>query len=138
RTKRSGSPLARTSIEPSRESAMSLETTAKKFVELCNQGKNFDVMRSMYASDIVSVEADGKEWSGKDSVIQKSVDWGANTKIHSEKVEGPYHHGTEQFAVRFTFDITRDNKRETLEEIGVYTVKNDQITREEFFYEGQH
>jgi hypothetical protein len=28
---------------------MSVQTTARKFVELCNQGKNFDVMRTMYA-----------------------------------------------------------------------------------------
>jgi hypothetical protein len=49
---------------------MSLETTSKKFVELCNQGKNFDVMQSMYASDVISVEADGSQWSGKDSVIR--------------------------------------------------------------------
>jgi hypothetical protein len=120
---------------------MSLETTAKRFVELCNQGKNFDVMRSLYASDIVSVEADGRQWSGKDSVIKKSADWGAATTIHSEKAEGPYpHNGPDQFAVHFTFDVTRNDtgKRETLDEIAVYTVKDDQITREEFFYEGEH
>ena len=119
---------------------MSLETTAKKFVELCNQGKNFDVMRSMYASDVVSVEADGSQWSGKDSVIQKSVDWGASTTINSETAEGPYHHGPDQFAVHFTFEVTRNDtgKLETLDEIAIYTVKDDQITREEFFYEGEH
>jgi hypothetical protein len=127
-------------IEHSREFSMSLETTAKKFVDLCNQGKNFDVMRSMYASNIVSVEADGSQWSGRDSVIQKSVDWNATTTINSEKAEGPYHNGPDQFAVHFTFEVTRNDsgKRETLDEIAVYTVKDDQITREEFFYEGEH
>ena len=39
---------------------MSLQTVAHKFVELCRQGKNFDVMRTMYSLDIVSVEGDGK------------------------------------------------------------------------------
>ena len=28
--------------------------------------------------------------------------------------------------------------REALEEVGVYTVKNDKITREQFFYDGAH
>lgn len=119
---------------------MSLETTAKKFVELCNEGKNVDVMNSMYAPDIESIEADGSKWSGKDAVIQKSADWGAGTTILGEKVEGPYEHGADQFAVHFTFDVKRNDTgaRETLDEIAVYTVKDDQITREEFFYEGQH
>ena len=28
-------------------------------------------------------------------------------------------------------------KRITLEEVGVYTVENDQITREQFYYDGK-
>ena len=43
-----------------------------------------------------------------------------------------------QFAVHFTFEVTpkATGKRTTLEEVGVYTVKDDKITREQFFYEG--
>jgi hypothetical protein len=44
---------------------MSVRTVASKFVELCRQGKNFDVMRTMYAPDIISVEGDGKETAGQ-------------------------------------------------------------------------
>ena len=29
-------------------------------------------------------------------------------------------------------------QRLTLEEVALYTVKNDKITREQFFYEGEH
>ena len=29
-------------------------------------------------------------------------------------------------------------KRTTLTEVGIYTVKNDKITREQFFYDGAH
>ena len=43
---------------------MSLQSLARQFVDLCNQGKNFDVMKTMYADDIVSVEADGREDPG--------------------------------------------------------------------------
>ena len=44
---------------------MSLQTVAREFVDLCNQGRNFDVMRTMYAPDIVSVEGDGSETAGQ-------------------------------------------------------------------------
>lgn len=40
---------------------MSLKSIATQFVELCNQGRNFDVMRTMYAPNIISVEGDGKD-----------------------------------------------------------------------------
>lgn len=117
---------------------MSLETTAKKFVELCSQGKNFDVMNSMYADDIVSIEANGQQWSGKKDVIQKSAAWEAANDVNSEKAEGPYPSGPDQFAVHFTFDFTNKNtgEHQTLDEIALYTVEDDQITREQFFYEG--
>jgi len=117
---------------------MSLQTVARKFVELCNQGKNFDVMHTMYAPDIVSVEASGQETAGQAPVIQKSERWAANNTIHGEKVRGPFFNGTNQFAVHFTFEITPKStgKRITQEEVGVYTVKDDKITREQFFYEG--
>lgn len=36
---------------------MSLRTIGTNLVDLCNQGKNFEVMRTMYTPDIVSVEA---------------------------------------------------------------------------------
>jgi hypothetical protein len=119
---------------------MSLQSVASKFVDMCNQGKNFDVMETMYAADIVSVEGDGKETAGQGPVIQKSRVWQADNTIHSEKVLGPYYNGPSQFAVHFTFEVTRKStgERSTLEEVGVYTVKGDKITREQFFYDGEH
>ena len=120
---------------------MSLQTVGKKFVEMCNELKNFDVMRTMYAPDIVSVEGDGKETKGQQPVIHKSEVWQANNNIHGEKVRGPFFSGSNQFAVYYTFDITRKDtgNRETIEEVGLYTVnKDDKITREQFFYDGLH
>lgn len=96
----------------------------------------------MYAPNIVSVEGDGKETVGQDPVIKKSEDWGADKTFHGETVAGPFFNGatSDQFAVYFTFDVTPKStgRRITLEEIGVYTVKNDKITREQFFYDGEH
>src|SRR6185503_21232165 len=108
---------------------MSLQTTAQKFVELCRQGKNFDVMRTMYAPNIVSVERDGKQTSGQQPVIKKSEDWVADKTFHGETVAGPFLNGAnpDQFAVYFTLDVTPNasGKRITLEEVAVYTVNDD-------------
>jgi len=118
---------------------MSLQTVAREFVELCNQGKNFDVMRTMYAPDIVSVEADGAQTVGQTPVIHKSEVWQTNKTIHAETVRGPFFNGPNQFAVHFTLEVTPEatGKRVTLEEVGVYTVADDKITREQFFNDGK-
>ena len=120
---------------------MSVRSVGTRFVELCRQGKNFDVMRTMYAPDIVSVEGDGKETAGQQAVIKKSEDWVSDKTFHGETVAGPFFNGAnpDQFTVYFTLDITPNatGKRITLEEVGIYTVNaNDLITREQFFYDG--
>lgn len=117
---------------------MSTQTVAKQFVDLCNQGKNFDVMRTMYAPDIVSIEGNGAQTVGQGPVIQKSERWAAANTIHGAKVRGPYFNGPNEFAVQFIFEVTpkATGQRKTLEEVGVYTVKDDKITSERFYYEG--
>ena len=121
---------------------MSIQTVAHKFVELCRQGKNFDVMRTLYAPDIVSVEGDGKETHGQGPVIKKSEDWASDKAFNGETVAGPFFNAAnpDQFTVYFTLDITpkATGKRVTREEVAVYTVKNDKITREQFYYDGEH
>src|ERR1700704_1887391 len=121
---------------------MSVQNVARKFVELCRQGKNFDVMRTMYPPDIVSVEGDGTETAGQGPVIKKSEDWVSDKTFHGETVAGPLYNGAnpDQFVVYFTLDVTpkATGKRITLEEVAIYTVKNDLITREQFFYTGEH
>ncbi len=121
---------------------MSVQTVAQKFVELCRQGKNFDVMRTLYSPDIVSVEGGGQETVGQGPVIKKSEDWVSDKTFNGETVAGPFYNGAnpDQFVVYFTLDITpkATGKRITLEEVGVYTVKGDKITREQFFYDGEH
>ena len=122
---------------------MSVQTVGHKFVELCRAGKNFDVMRTMYAPNIVSVEGDGAETHGQQPVIKKSEDWVSDKAFNGETVAGPFFNGAnpDQFTVFFTLDITpkATGKRIALQEIGLYTVNDqDQITREQFFYEGSH
>jgi len=126
-----------------KEFLMSLQGVAHKFVEMCRQGKNFDVMRTKYAPTIVSVEGDGKETKGQQPVIKKSEDWVSDKTFNGETVAGPFFNraNLDQFAVYFTLDVTpkATGKRITLEEVAVYTVnKDDKITREQFYYDGAH
>jgi hypothetical protein len=123
---------------------MSVETVAGKFMELCNQGKHFEVMRTMYSADMVSVEGNGKEYVGKEVVIHKSEVFQGNNDITGQDLRGPFFLGdanakSGRFAVYTSISFTpkAGGKSETHEEVGLYTVKNDLITREEFFYEGK-
>ena len=122
---------------------MSVETVAGKFMELCKQGKHFDVMRGMYSADMVSVEGTGKETVGKEPVIRKSEIFQGNNILHGQKLFGPFYCGDPKasagrFAVYSLLEYTpkAGGERRTQEEVGLYTVKGEQITREEFFYDG--
>ena len=123
---------------------MSVQTVAGKFMELCKQGKHFEFMRAMYAPEMVSVEGNGKEYVGKEVVIRKSEVFQGNNTIHSQDLRGPFFCGdanasSGRFAVytAIEFSPKSGGERQRHEEVGLYTVKNDKMTREEFFYDGQ-
>ena len=120
--------------------AMTTSEIATQFVDMCREGKNLDVMQLLYDEDIVSVEATRRdtgsyETAGKAAVIQKSVEWAGAHEIHGGTVDGPFIL-IDKFAVVFEFQVTpkATGERVTVREIAVYTVKDNLITREEFFY----
>lgn len=113
---------------------------ARKLVELCQQGKDMEALDTLYAADVVSVEAvampDGQqEMKGLVAVKGKNEWWRANHEVHSASVTGPWPHG-DRFVVGFQFDVTNkpSGKRMNMDEVGLYTVQNGKIVREEFFY----
>ena len=123
---------------------MSVETVAGKFMELCKQGKHFEVMRTMYAPEMVSVEGDGREFVGKEVVIRKSEVFQGNNTIHSQDLRGPFFCGDAsardgKFAVYIGLEFSpkAGGDRRKHDEVGLYTVKDGLVTREEFFYDGQ-
>jgi hypothetical protein len=123
---------------------MSVETVALRFVELCNLGKHFEVMRTMYAPEMVSVEGDGTETVGKEPVIRKSEVFQGSNAILSQEIRGAFFCGdptasSGRFAVYTSigFAPKAGGDRVTHEEVGLYTVRDGLITREEFFYVGQ-
>jgi hypothetical protein len=119
---------------------MTTQEIGNKLVALCKQGKNQEVKETLYARDIVSVEAAAPpgasaELRGIDAVLAKGKAWADNHTVHDAVVVGPYPHGV-RFIVRFKYDITNkpSNKRLQLDEAALFTVKDGKIVREEFFY----
>jgi len=95
-------------------------------IETCRRGRSFAIDFARPKSGFDPVEVMTKSLAGVPGI--------------GEKVRGPFFSGPNQFAVHFTFDVTRKatGKRGTIEEVGLYTVKDDKITREQFFYDGEH
>jgi ketosteroid isomerase-like protein len=117
---------------------MTTAEIAKDFTELLKQGDHEGAGEKYNADDIVSYEAmEGPMavCNGKQAVKQKGQWWQENHEVHGGSVEGPYING-DQFAVRFKFDITpkATGERVTMDEVGLYTVKNGKITEERFYY----
>jgi ketosteroid isomerase-like protein len=123
---------------------METKEVAKKLVEYCKRGENLKAVDELYGDDVVSVEVFGTpempaEIRGKDKIRGKNQWWFDNHEIHGASVEGPYPHN-DRFAVKFHYDVTAKEgpmagKRMKMDEIGLYTVKNGKIVREEFFYD---
>ncbi len=117
---------------------MSISDLAKDFTALLKQQDHNGAARKYNADDIVSYEAMEGPMAvckGKDAVKQKGEWWQANHEVHGGSVEGPYVNG-DQFAVRFSMDVTpkATGERMTMDEVGVYTVKDGKIVEERFYY----
>jgi ketosteroid isomerase-like protein len=116
---------------------------AKKLVELCKQGKFHEATESLYAENVVSIEAgappgQSARVEGIAAVLAKGEWWEKNHEVHKAEVAGPWPHG-DRFIVRFTLDITAKagpmaGKRFPMDEAALYTVKDGKVVHEEFFY----
>jgi len=120
---------------------MNAHEIGKKLVQLCQAGKNLESIDTLYSPDIVSVEAAApnggdRVTKGIEGVRGKHDWWNANHEVHSAEAHGPYPHGDDKFAVRFIYDVTfkPNNSRFKMDEVAVFTVANDKVVREEFFY----
>ncbi|CAN5367351.1 nuclear transport factor 2 family protein [soil metagenome] len=117
---------------------MNTEEVAKNVVELVRKQAWYEALDTLYDNDIVSVEAfsmgDGPtETRGKEGVRGK-IDWWVNAmQVHSFTASEPFV-GHDRFVVQYNADVTdKDSKqRRQMSEVGVYTVKDGKIVREEF------
>ena len=113
---------------------------AKKYTDLCREHQNHVAIETLFSPDAVSVEAVAMpgmaaEARGVKAIAEKGKKWMSEHEVHSSKLEGPWPHGN-RFAVRFSYDVTNkpSGRRMQMDEIGLFTVENDKIVREEFFY----
>lgn len=117
----------------------STQEIANDLVALCKTGQFDEAGEKYWANDVLSIEPSGDmaESRGKEAARAKGERWVNAHTVHSAAVEGPYVNG-DQFIVRFTIDqtIKETDQRMTLDEVGLYTVKNGRIAEERFFYLG--
>jgi ketosteroid isomerase-like protein len=112
---------------------MKTEEVAKKVVELVRKQAWYDALDQLYANDIVSVEATAPESRGKEEV-RKKIDWWVNAmEVHSFEASEPFV-AQDRFVVQYDADVTdkQSKQRRHMSEVGIYTVKNGKIVREEF------
>ena len=120
---------------------MEAKEIGTKLVELCRAGKNAEAARTLYADDVVSIEAAAppggeRTTTGKEAVLGKGQWWEDNHEIHSAEIEGPFPHGDDRFAVIFRYDITNkpSKRRMQMNEVGIFTCDGGKVKREEFYY----
>jgi len=109
------------------------EEVAKKVVELVRKQAWYEALDQLYDDNVVSVEATAPDTQGKEGVRGK-VDWWLNAmQVHSFAAGEPFV-GHDRFVVQYDAEVTdkESKQRRKLSEVGVYTVKNGKIVREEF------
>jgi hypothetical protein len=104
-----------------------------------NRGEGDRVAAQYWSDAIESVEGHGVNmgWYGREAVNQKNADWTSQNRILGGVAEGPFC-GSSGFAIKFRIEtqtIATGEKR-TMDEVGVYTVRDGKIVREEFMYGG--
>jgi len=112
---------------------MNTEEVAKKVVEFVRKQAWYDALDALYHKDIVSVEATAPESRGKEAVRGK-IDWWVNAmQVHSFEASEPFV-AQDRFVIQYDADVTEkeSKQRRHMSEVGVYTVKDGKIVREEF------
>lgn len=117
---------------------MNTEEIGKKVVELVRKQAWHEAVETLYDKDVISVEAYSAgggptETRGIDGVRGK-VDWWLDAmEVHSFEADGPFV-ARDRFVVKYDADVSdkKTKARRKLSEVGVYTVKDGKIVREEF------
>ncbi len=123
---------------------MSIEKIAYACIELWNQGNFREAYEQYYSDKAVKIEPTnwGEEHShevkGAENLADHE-DWLAQNWLDINSVsisEGPFI-GASGFSVIIKSDFTmkQSGERHIFREIGVYTVENGKIVREEFLYD---
>ena len=117
---------------------MNTEEVARKVAELCTKQEWIEALETLYADDIVSVESQGRdggspETRGVAALRKKIESWTSGMEVHEFRVGEPFV-AHDRFVLRYDADVSdkESGKRFQMSEVGVYTVKDGKIVREEF------
>jgi hypothetical protein len=115
---------------------------AARLVALCRRGEFAAAQNELYSPAAVSLEAEGypgaREARGSAALAAKSKEFNDTFQVHACEISEPLVSG-DFFAITMTVDVTmrQTGARFPLNELCVYTVRDDRIVREEFFYRPQ-
>ena len=114
---------------------MNTREIAQAIIDMLREGK--DAGAAFWHEDVSSIEAMGGTPAvhGKEAVTAKGAAWNAAHEEHSFGVEGPYVND-DQFALHMEIDFTvrATGQRIQMKEVGVYTVQEEKVVEERFFY----
>ena len=121
---------------------MALKDVADALVAHCKAGTEARALEELYSEHAESVEAFPGPGGmspiskGREAIKGKHEWWNGAFEVHEAKVDGPHLHGEDRFAVIFEIDTTdrESGQRSQMKEVAVYTVDDDKIVKEEFFY----
>jgi hypothetical protein len=110
---------------------------ANDLIAMFRQGKFLEAGERYWADDVLSIEpmtGDMARLRGKAAARAKGEWWVGAHEVHGVEIQGPYVNG-DQCIIRFVMDLTvrETAKRSTLDELGIYTLKQGKIVEEKFF-----
>jgi SnoaL-like protein len=120
---------------------MNTSQIANRLVELCRAGKFTQAQEELYSEDAASIEPPGTppgplgSVKGRAALREKSKAFDATYEtIHGVSVSDPLVAGN-FFSIKFGLDVTwKERGRSSMEEIGVYEVRDGKIVQEQWFY----
>ncbi|QDU35111.1 hypothetical protein KS4_31910 [Poriferisphaera corsica] len=111
-----------------------------QLADLCKEGRHLEAVDTLYDENIVSIEPCSSpdmpaRMEGIQAVRGKNEWWLNAFEMKDQHVYGPYPHG-ERFALAFCMDVVNKETKEEMhmEEVALYTVKDNKIVQEEFFH----
>jgi hypothetical protein len=121
------------------KTAMTTQEIARRFDELAQQEKWFEIHDELFAENVRSIDPLNSPYlssaEGKDAVRKKAKDFVAKvTEFHGAHTTKPVIGGN-YFSVGREMDVTLQGfGRVQINEIMLYEVKDGQIVSEQFFY----
>ena len=117
---------------------MTTKEIGKKLADYCRAGDYVKAIDELYADDAEGHEnyLAGAKMNGKAAIRGGTEHWLAVNTLENNVVDEPLYCGN-QFVVRFTGKMVKKDGsgEQAYEEVGLYTVKDGKISRQDFFYE---